>query len=399
MKRMVYTSILITLLSLSTDARIARIYGQSQPIEEKVPFIRVKMKNSFERVKIKGLDIKRKFHLTNDTRFFPGRKKISINCNYLSRKQNFEKPTLVASFASSTGLLTVKNDKYQGLVHVVANGKDDQCDVINETDLETYLGGLLSKEMNASWPIEALKAQAVAARTYAYHKIKTLEVARHQEQEHLFHLENSEKHQVSGDFFDSTFRTKKATESTEGEILLESKGKLTSVFFHASCGGKTLLPHQVWQNKVKSYRSVQCRFCNKSKKKHWNHVLKKKDWDKFVDWLIKEKYVNESVKFQKNKKRVILPSKKWDRYFRVYLGDTLVRVKKSHIRRYFGRFKIRSNNFKMVTRKGKTYLYGNGHGHGVGMCQLGALDLAKKGMTYRQILAHYFPAHNIKKIY
>jgi stage II sporulation protein D len=379
---------------------IARIYGDTQPgISGAIPYIRVKMKETFQKVKIKGLDIKRKFHLTNDTRFFPGRKRISINCALLGKQKKFKRPTLVASFASNTGLLTVTKDKYHGLVHVVARENDEQCDVINETDLESYLGGLLSKEMNSSWPIEALKAQAVAARTYAYHKIKTLEVSRTDKGENLFHLENSEKHQVSGDYFDTTESTRKATEKTQGEILLDAKGKLSSIFFHASCGGRTLLPNHVWQNKVKSYRSVNCSYCKKSRKNAWKKSLDYQDLKKFVHWLLKENYIAKSAVHYKSKKIRIVNSKKWDRYFRLYLGDKLFKVKKSHIRRYFGRFKVRSNNFTVSTKEGRMLLQGDGHGHGVGMCQLGALDLAKKGWNYRQILSHYFPAFKIKKIY
>jgi stage II sporulation protein D len=391
---------ILSALSFSSHAKIARIYGSTHPYEEKVPYIRVKMPSTHSKVKIKGLDIKRKFHLTNDIKFFPGRKGISINCSLLGKRQQFKRPTLVASFASSTGLLTVTNDKYQGLVHVVAREDSRNCNIINETDLESYLGGLLSKEMNAKWPLEALKAQAVAARTYAYHKIKTLEASKNNDEgDHLYHIENSEKHQVSGDFFDITKSTKKATEQTEGEILIGGKGKLTSVFFHASCGGKTLLPNQVWQNRVRSYKSVKCNFCKKSKKKHWKHQFKSRELGKFVNWLIKENHISDDAKFHKHKKIFIVKSKKWDRNLRLYLGDKLYKIKKSHIRRYFGRFKVRSNNFVLAMKKGKVYLQGNGHGHGVGMCQLGALDLAKKGWSYKQILAHYLPGHKIQKIY
>lgn len=386
-------------ITSSTSASIAKIYGKTNLLEDRIPYIRVKMPSLFSKVKIKGLDIKRKFHLTNDIKFFPGRKKISINCSLLGKKQRFKKPTLVASFASNTGLLSVTEEKYQGLVHIVSGEDNSNCNIINETDLESYLGGLLSKEMNSKWPLEVLKAQAVAARTYAYHKIKTLEVSKKSKGQNLFHIENSEKHQVSGDFFDVTASTKKATEETIGEILLDGKGKLTSVFFHASCGGKTLLPQQVWQNSVNGYRSVGCDFCNRSKKKNWNHKFRKGDLNKFVNWLIKEKYISENARFHKHKKKYIVRSKKWDRNLRLYLGDKLYKIKKSHIRRFFGRFKIRSNNFDLKVKNGFVYLKGNGHGHGVGMCQLGALDLAKKGWSYKKILAHYLPGHKIQKIY
>ena len=78
--------------------------------------------------------------------------------------------------------------------------------------------------------------------------------------------------------------------------------------------------------------------------------------------------------------------------------------KKSLLRRYFGRVVVPSNNFKLTLEaQGKLgprlRLRGDGLGHGVGMCQLGALELADRGWSFKKILAHYFPKHKMKKLY
>ena len=76
-------------------------------------------------------------------------------------------------------------------------------------------------------------------------------------------------------------------------------------------------------------------------------------------------------------------------------------IKKPLFRRYFGRFVFPSNNFEMNwdNKKNSFVVSGSGLGHGVGMCQLGALDMAKKGWSYRKILTHYFPGHKLEKAY
>lgn len=84
---------------------------------------------------------------------------------------------------------------------------------------------------------------------------------------------------------------------------------------------------------------------------------------------------------------------------RLYVGDRLHIIKKSYLRNLAGRELLPSNNFVMTMKNEKIHVKGQGYGHGVGLCQLGALELAKRGYNYRQILSHYFPRHKMKKAY
>jgi stage II sporulation protein D len=84
---------------------------------------------------------------------------------------------------------------------------------------------------------------------------------------------------------------------------------------------------------------------------------------------------------------------------KIYLDSKPVVLRKPLLRRYFGRFIVSSNNYKLVQSKKGFRVYGKGLGHGVGMCQLGALDLADRGWGFKQILAHYFPGHKLIKLY
>jgi stage II sporulation protein D len=84
---------------------------------------------------------------------------------------------------------------------------------------------------------------------------------------------------------------------------------------------------------------------------------------------------------------------------RLYAGDKLHIIKKSYIRNFAGRNVLPSNNFTISMQGEEFTAKGHGYGHGVGLCQLGALELAKRGYDYRQILSFYFPRHRMKKVY
>jgi stage II sporulation protein D len=370
----------------------------------KRPQIRVLIKKGLKKVQIYGTDLMRMFPLTKEKKVFPGRKRIKFNCESFAKRKLFKKPLLVASLSSATGLISLTKEKFKGLLHIVTSARASSCDVIHQSDIEDYISSLLSKEMNASWPIEALKAQAVAARTYALHKMESKQVVKEAGHETHYDLESSEKHQVGGSFFDSTSNTQLAAQETAGQILMGDSRKVTPTFFHAKCGGKTLRPDQVWTHPIKEYQGVECPYCNDHGKRSYLKNITLSKFKKFILWAAKKEFISKNVRKNIKKKLKIVPNKKFQRKVRFYLGDEIYAFKKNLLRRYFGRFKVPSNNFTLALKrdkkkKWKIRVYGSGLGHGVGMCQLGALDLANKGWDHKQILAHYFPGHRLKTVY
>ena len=134
-----------------------------------------------------------------------------------------------------------------------------------------YLESLLSKEMNGSWPLEALKAQAVAARSYAMDKMKKTPGSN-------FNIISGEIHQVSGSSEDVTPRTRKAVKDTHGEILVNNESALVPGFYHAECGGKTFDPIDVWSGHMFDYSPTTCPYCHKkTKHKFWLKKVSKKE--------------------------------------------------------------------------------------------------------------------------
>ncbi len=360
------------------------------------PKIRVKIQKTLDQVTVSGRDLKRFLWPTNSMQEYLGKKTIHFNCKS-KYSFNRKKPIRLASISSNTGILEIEREKYKGTVHVQTSEKFNGCDIINELFLEDYLATLLPKEMNSTWPIEALKAQAVAARSYAYHKLMTDQVSRTKGFNTYYDIENSEKHQVNGSYFDATRKTMKAAKGTKGEVLALAGGKVSPIFFHSKCGGKTLTPDQVWTNKVPGYRSVPCPFCHKHGKKNWKHSFKEDKVQNHIKRAIAT--YNRPRSEIKNSNMQFYRDSKSNHQLKVSLNGAHKSIKKSRLRSTMGRKALPSNYFNLKKVGDEIIVSGSGYGHGVGMCQFGAKELALQGFSYKQILAHYFPELDLIKVY
>lgn len=344
--------------------------------------MKVLIAKSLSEVNVQGTDLKKTLHFNNKSQQYEGRKNLKFRCQSAQLKSS----QLLASVSSPTGLVSWGKGKFQGELQLVSDPESTDCHLINKIPMESYIATLLSKEMNGTWPVEALKAQAVAARTYAYQRMNS---------EAVYHLESSEKDQVSGTFLDITEKTLIAAKGTEGEILVGPSGKITPAFFHSKCGGKTYRPDQVWGGVEEGYQQVECTFCQNTGKRPWKHELGK---DKLTSMLerVLDRYYSDKLADREVKVLKDSPEKS---ELRFYSGSKLHVVKKAYLRHLFGRELLPSNNFTLKENTKGFHIQGEGYGHGVGMCQLGALELAKRGYTYKEILGHYFPQHKLKKIY
>lgn len=368
------------------------LFSFALSLQASVPEVKVLIAKKLKNIVVEGVDLRKTIHTQNKSRQYSGRKAIAFDCRPSQKAQQLPKsPLLVASLSSPTGLISWGKNKYRGELQLLTNPDQKACDLVNLVPMEAYLMTLLSKEMNGTWPVEALKAQAVAARTYAFDRIKKgLGI-----DDKLYHLESSEKDQVSGTYFDITKNTVRAAKETEGEILVGPSGKITPAFFHSKCGGKTLRPDQVWGGVEEGYRSVDCKFCTKTGKKNWNLKLKGSRLKQMVDKVL-HRYYGENLKGDDLK---IMQDHPQNSEIRLYVGDRLHIIKKAYLRNLAGRDILPSNNYVMTSKNKEVLVQGQGYGHGVGLCQLGALELAKRGYDYRQILSFYFPRHKMKKAY
>ena len=347
------------------------------------PTLKIKVGSHLQNVFVTGSDLQAKSFSGKSARIKT--RGLKLDCSPSRYYKSTSNQPVWAEVSSPSGVINWQGKHLAGKLQLVVSDKSrGRCHLVSEMLMEDYLSQVLSKEMHPSWPIEALKAQAVVARTYAYFKIENNIRLEKWGKSRGYDLENSEMDQVMGTITDRSAKTRRASIDTAGEILVTKEGKIQEAFFHSKCGGQTLTPEQVWGGThMKGYKQVQCPFCYKHGKKNWKRSYSKS----YVDRLLKSAGYAIPGKYSKKD------------YLTMNLGKNQTSFKKTALRKVLGRSRMPSHNYLISESKSHITLHGKGHGHGVGMCQFGAFEMAKKGLNYRQILGYYFPLMKLKKAY
>ena len=261
-------------------------------------------------------------------------------------------------------------------------------DLVAKMELEDYLHGVVPAEMPNGWPIEALKAQAVAARTYALHrKAQRADAA----------------YDVESDVTDQMFRqvdlnplgleAKKsvsnaevAIRETRGVVLLDSSGQLLPTYFHADCGGRTEEAHDVWGRGAKHGTAID-KGCPLHPAARWTARFSARQ---LAATFNKTKLVELSLLDRTGSGRVGHLKLQWS-------DGTSTVVSGNDFRLAVGHERLRSTRFE-VDRHGTDWEFrGQGFGHGAGLCQWGAKGLAAGGAFFTEILLHYYPSAVIQE--
>lgn len=289
------------------------------------------------------------------------------------------------SVLSDSGSIRVNNKTY-GVGVQIFRKTPGKLLVVNEVGVEPYLKGVLPSEMPRRWPKEALKAQAVASRTFALFKALS---------------KKNQDYMVSGDVIGQVYGghgaehrdTDRLVDQTQGEILTY-QGRIFPAYFHSTCAGHTthaeynwdIAPHPVLQG-------VNCFFCLNSRYQRWEKEIPVSELERRL----------KNAGYRIGALGRIAPGK-W---------DSSGRPREIEIRHSKGSLTLRGNDFRLavgpdlvkslkdlrVVRSGSGMKFtGRGWGHGVGMCQWGAKALAEQGKTYREILEFYYPGATITRI-
>ena len=266
--------------------------------------------------------------------------------------------------------------RYRGTLRLVARG--DSVVVVNVLDLETYLRGVVPAEMQASWPLEALRAQAVAARTY------TLASLRPNADYDVCATTDSQMYRGIGV---EHARTDQAVADTAGQVLTYG-GTFARTYYHADSGGVIASSAEVWGGSI-PYLSAFRDVASDGPHRHWEMRL---DPAVVATHMTAAGHHVGSV----HQVRVLATSEsgRVERLEvigsagRVVLGSTEARAQA----RAWG---LKSTLFRMA---GDLVVRGEGWGHGVGMSQYGARALALAGYSYGQILGFYYPATQLQRI-
>ena len=283
------------------------------------------------------------------------------------------------------GFIEVNGTPYRGYITLL---KKTGMTIVNNVFVEDYLYGVVPKEMPPSWSVEALRAQSVAARTFALKN-------RNRYSTEGFDLCSTAHCQVYEGRSAETHSTTEAVDRTHGEVLFY-KGEIIDALFHTDSGGMTESAEYVWGSAVPYLRAVAE---PQMQTQPWNSAV---SVDSFVQIMeksgkplgtLKEIHLSpltvgkgssdrspsgrvRSAEFVGSKGRVVLS------------GNDLRSM-----------FSLPSTLFNVHCSGEEVLFSGYGSGHGLGLSQWGAKALADKGNTYKDILLHYYSGVTLEKLY
>ncbi|MBU2018120.1 MAG: SpoIID/LytB domain-containing protein [Bacteroidetes bacterium] len=295
----------------------------------------------------------------------------------------YSKIVLIQNTPQTSITLTTKTPvakvrKYKDDFEVIATNRELR--IVNVADLENYLAGVVESEGGGKKHLEYYKVQAIMSRTYA--------------------LDNSTKHENEGfnlcdrvhcqayhsmNRFTPTIDT--AVMMTQGVIMEDEHNELAEAFFHANCGGQTCMPEYVWNTSVPYLSTFKDTFCIYTKQSTWEKRLSKAEWRSFLV---------DQYQFPENDSVIgpfLYNFNQKDRtafYVSPVLGIPLRDIRT--------RFNLKSTFFSSSLEGNEVVLKGRGYGHGVGLCQEGAMKMAVYDYSAEQIIRFYFPGINLWNI-
>lgn len=266
---------------------------------------------------------------------------------------------------------------------------------VEEVDLEQYLYHVVSAEMPADFELEALKAQAVVARTY------TLFKAQNKKHENADICDESTCCQAWISKEDRLARweeekresnwqkIEQCVQETRGKIVTYNKEPINA-FFHSNSGGRTELPVNVWGGSDFPYLQVVETAGEEGYKQYASEVELSKE--ELLEKL-KEKYADIQIDFAKDEEIKILEYTDSNRVKTVQFGNH--QLSGVETRTLLG---LKSTNFEISKETETIKFKVKGYGHGVGMSQTGADTLAKQGKNYEEIIHHFYANVEIQEI-
>lgn len=271
---------------------------------------------------------------------------------------------------SGRGRLKVGGRFYEGTL-VFENDKGSVV-AVEWIGLDDYIAGIINLEISSKWPREAIRAQAVAARTYALYQKK-------QNAGRAFDVESTVTHQVYGGAGSADDVAREAVDSTAGEVLTFA-GEPILALFHSCCGGVTEQAGEVFSEDLPFLVRKMDPNCTDSPNFFWQVELSAVKLGQALGLPAVRELEVES---RSPSTRVTLIAVETSAGRRVFKGGDF--------RKMVGYGVLKSTLFKVKKSGGNFIFLGSGSGHGVGLCQWGAKGMAAGGKTYREILDFYYP--------
>lgn len=244
--------------------------------------------------------------------------------------------------------------------------EDNKLMAINHINLEKYIAGVIEAEGGINAHLEYYKAQALLIRTYTIKNI-------YKHAEEGFNLCDEVHCQAYHGRSARNPEIYEATKATAGLVLMDSDSVLVMSPFHSSCGGETSAAGIYWQKDLPYLQSVKDPFCVAMRNYNWEKEITIMDWYAFL----RSKGISNPDQY------TTYQHEKRHKYF----------INNPHqvtFRQIREKFRLRSTLFSISRKGSKIVFTGHGYGHGIGMCQIGAMEMAKAGYTYVDIVHFYF---------
>jgi stage II sporulation protein D len=323
-----------------------------------------------------------------------GQPKLSIN------GESFDGEKFFLISADSDEIVKINGKRYRGKIQI--SSSNSSIDIINIVNMEDYVKGVLAKEMplgKNGENLEALKALAVCVRTYAIQKMKDGKI--------YFDLYADTRDQVYGGVDAESSLSNRAVEETTN-LILKFNGSQTLIFYHSTCGGQTESSQNVFTKEnipyLTSIKDGPEPYCNISPRFEWTETYSKEmivSRLKSYSLLDNQNYSIEDISIvsrfssgRVNEMEIIVASESGEEKSISIKGNEIRNI----LRTADGKNILWSTLFDLSVRSNNVELTGKGFGHGVGLCQWGAIELSRSGWIYSEILNHYYPGTKTEKV-
>jgi len=290
----------------------------------------------------------------------------------LIETQNNSSITLTPTIPSS------RERKYKNDFEITPS--DKFLRIVNVVDVNNYLSGVVESEGGGGKDIEYYKVQAIMSRTYAFKYL-----SKHNKEG--FSLCDRVHCQAYHSMVRYTKEIENAVNQTDNIVMKDIHGELVDAYFHANCGGQTSEADYVWNNNIPYLNAFKDTFCIYTKQATWEKRVPKHIWAEF---LVKKYNYPISDSIYGPLLYNFTQAERLAFYHSPILGIPLRDIRQE--------FKLKSTFFTNYIEGEDVLIRGRGYGHGVGLCQEGAMRMAHYSYNYLQILLYYFPGIRLEDI-
>ena len=268
---------------------------------------------------------------------------------------------------------------------LIVKSLNNNLELINDVAMTSYVAGVVESEIGSKGNLEFYKVQAILVRTYALKNIdKFIDKG--------YNLTDDVRSQV---YFSKSYFSKnsklihKAVAQTKDMVIVGVNNSIIDPVFHANSGGQTMRAADVWNFEFPYLQSIKDPYSaySNSASLSWKKEI---PVDRYLDYFYKKapKYKNDKLY-----RKAVLSFSQSKRKASFKYKDVDIPLKQIR-----SQFKLRSTYFNVSTKNNMVVLYGKGYGHGVGLSQIGAINMVNKGFTYEQIIKFYFKGVSIVNV-